>query len=75
MQIIDCVWLELYTNNFVGAKVKRNYIWGTQTKNVEYHWPRICGSHYNSQPYGQAKTVHALARVVGRNNRTGTEFC
>jgi hypothetical protein len=30
--IIDYVLLELYTNNFGGTKLKRNYIWGYANK-------------------------------------------
>jgi hypothetical protein len=40
MLIIDYVKLELYTNNFGGTKLKRNYIWGSRTKKVEYHCHR-----------------------------------
>jgi hypothetical protein len=28
MYIVDCVYIKLYTNNFGGTKLKRNYIWG-----------------------------------------------
>jgi hypothetical protein len=27
MQIMDCVEVELHTNNYGGTKLKRNYIW------------------------------------------------
>jgi hypothetical protein len=40
MQIVDCVWLELYTNNFGGYKVEENYIWGYANKRdwLPLHW-------------------------------------
>jgi hypothetical protein len=39
MQIIDCVKLELYTNNFGGVQSWREITsGGTRTKNVEHHY-------------------------------------
>jgi hypothetical protein len=39
---IDCVQLKLYTNNFEGAKLKINYVWGCVNKKmIEYHWRRL----------------------------------
>jgi hypothetical protein len=32
MEIADCAYLELHTNNFEGTKLKRNYIWEYATK-------------------------------------------
>jgi hypothetical protein len=34
MQVIDSAQLELYTNNFGGTKLKRNYIWGYANKRL-----------------------------------------